>query len=94
MYKTIPYNAVEIQTGLYLLETYYVVSGVGRIRREIFSAEGYQFWNRLQPENYDEDGNLLPLEKRSFSTYARLSSYYDTTELINNDFISVSKGEI
>lgn len=93
MLNTIPNGAVEIQTGLYLLETPYTVSGITRIRRELYSADGYCFWERTQPENYvdgDVDaGVLLPLEERMFATYARLSSYYTTVDLINADFISV-----
>lgn len=85
----IPMNAIEIQKGLYLLETPFKVLGVEYIRREIYSADGYHFWEREQPENYDEEGNLLPIEERQFATYAILSAYYTTTELINADFISV-----
>lgn len=92
MLNEIPTGAVEIQIGLYLLETPYTVSGVERIRRELYSADGYCFWERTQPENYvdgDVEGELLPLEQRVFAQYARLSSYYNTVELINADFISV-----
>ena len=96
MLNTIPTGAVEIQTGLYLLETPYTVSGIERIRRELYSADGYCFWNRLQPENYvegDVEGELLPLEERVFARYARLAAYYNTVELINADFISVPAEE-
>ena len=85
---------LEIQIGLFLKETPFTVSGVEYLRREIISAEGYHFWERQQPENYDEEGNLLSLNERQFSEYANLSSYYTTIGLINADFISVSKGEI
>ena len=87
----VPMNTIEIQRGLYLIETPFKVLGVEYIRREIYSADGYHFWERTQPENYDEEGNLLPLEKRQFATYAILSAYYTTAELINADFISVTK---
>lgn len=82
---------LEIQKGLFLKESFFTVSGVTYTRREIYSGDGYHFWERTQPENYDEEGNLLPLEERQFSTYARLSSYYTIPELINKDFISVRK---
>ena len=87
----IPTGAIKIQEGLYLLETPFKVLGVEYIRREIYSADGYRFWMREQPENYNEDGELLPLEERQFSEYAILASYYTTTDLINADFISVKK---
>lgn len=89
----IPMNAIEIQEGLYLLETPFTVLGVEYIRRELYSADGYHFWERTQPENYNEEGELLPIEERQFSEYARLSSYYTTTDLINADFISVEVGD-
>ena len=85
----IPTNAIKIQEGLYLLETPFKVLGVEYIRREVYSADGYHFWERTQPENYDEEGNLLPLEERQFSEYASLAAYYTTPDLINTDFISV-----
>ena len=87
----IPTDAIEIQKGLYLLETPFTVLGVEYIRREIFSADGYHFWEREQPENYNENGELLPIEERQFSEYARLSSYYTTADLINADFINVKQ---
>ena len=91
----IPTGAIKIQEGLYLLETPFKVLGVEYIRREIYSADGYHFWMREQPENYVdgdvEAGELLPLEERDFSEYAILAAYYTTPELINADFISVKK---
>jgi hypothetical protein len=92
MLNTIPNGAVEIQTGLYLLETPFTILGVEYIRRELYSAEGYCFWERTQPENYvdgDTEGELLPLEDRVFAQYANLAAYYNTVDLINADFISV-----
>lgn len=88
-YRVIPAGAIEIQTGLYLLETptNIVIGGVQFIRRELFSAEGYCFWDVDQPENYDEDGNLLPLEQRIYATYSTCA--YTTVEDINAHFISV-----
>ena len=88
----IPTGAIKIQEGLYLLETPFKVLGVEYIRREIYSADGYHFWEREQPENYDEGGNLLPIEERVFAEYAILSAYYTTVDLINADFISVKVG--
>ena len=91
MTKTIPMGAIKIQEGLYLLETPFTVSGVQYIRRELYSAEGYSFWERRQAENYvdgDTKGELLPLNERILSTYASLSAYYTTIDSINTDFIS------
>jgi hypothetical protein len=92
MLNEIPTGAVEIQTGLYLLETPFTISGVEYVSRELYSADGYCFWGRTQPENYadgDAEGELLPLEQRVFAQYACLSKYYTTVDMINSDFISV-----
>ena len=90
---TIPTGAIEIQTGLYLLETPYTVSGITRIRRELYSTDGYCFYD-VNEEFYDEEGNPIPSEEvlpehRTYAQYARLSSLYNTVELINANFISV-----
>lgn len=86
-YREIPAGAVEIQTGLFLLETPVTINGMQFIRRELFSAEGYCFWEVNQPENYDEEGNLLPPERRVYATY--MTCGYATIEQINAHIISV-----
>lgn len=90
--REIPEGAVEIQTGLYLYEYVDTVFGNTYTFRELYSAEGYCFWEVNQPENYvdgEVGGELLPLEERIFAQYAGLSIYYTTVEQINADFISV-----
>ena len=91
MTKVIPEGAIEIQTGLYLYESSYAFAGQPCTRRELFSAEGYVFYNVEQPENYDEEGNLLPSEERAYAQYAILAKSLNTVELINAMFISVPK---
>lgn len=86
-YREIPAGAVQIQTGLYLLETPRVIGGREYIFRELFSAEGYCFYNTEIPENYDEEGNLLPPEERMYATYSTCG--YSNIEEINTIFISV-----
>ena len=88
----IPMNAIEIQEGLYLLETPFTVADVEYVRRELFAADGYHFWQREQPENYNEDGELPPIEERQFSEYAKIAAYYTNADLINADFVSVPCG--
>lgn len=89
MARTIPEGAVEIQTGLYLYESTFIMGGVEYTRRELYSAEGYCFYEVDQPENYDEEGNLLPPEDRIYAQYAILAQSLNTVELINAMFISV-----
>lgn len=86
-YREIPEGSVEIQTGLWALERHYTFAGQERVSYYLYSAEGYVFWEVSQPENYDEEGNLLPLEQRVFATYA--STAYSTIEELNEAFVSV-----
>lgn len=89
MTKIIPEGAVEIQTGLYLYESSYTFNKQPRIKRELYSAEGYCFYNVKQSENYDEEGNLKPLAERVYAQYAILAQSLNTVEDINVNFISV-----
>ena len=83
----IPEGSVEIQTGLWAYEHHYTFNGQPRMRYRLYSAEGYCFWNVQQPENYDEYGNLLPLEQRVFAQYAATAC--TTIDQLNENFISV-----
>lgn len=86
-YRIIPEGSVEIQTGLWLYTYSRVIGGVERTFRKLYAAEGYCFYNVDMPENYDEDGNLKPLEQRVYATYS--SCGYTTIEEINAHFVSV-----
>lgn len=72
--RPIPEGAVEIQTGLWL-HTYTInISGIGeRVRRELYSAEGYCFYN-TELDEYDEEGNLI---YRMYYQYMSLSQLSD-----------------
>lgn len=85
--RPIPEDAVEIQPGLWAKEIHFTFGTTARVRYDIYSAEGYCFWEVQQPENYDEEGNLLPLEQRVFAQYAVTACR--TIEQINENFISV-----
>lgn len=85
--RPIPEGSVEIQTGLWAAENHYTFNGQPRIRYDLYSSEGYCFWEVQQPENYDEEGNLLPLEQRVFAQYARTA--YTSIDALNEAFISV-----
>lgn len=87
--REIPEGSIEIQTGLWLYSYDKTIGGNTYNFKQLFSAEGYCFWNAGVPENYDEYGNLLPLEQRIFAQWAALSIGYTTIEQINADFHSV-----
>lgn len=85
--RPIPEGSVEIQPGLWAYLDSFTVGSVTYSFYDLYSAEGYCFWNVQQPENYDEYGNLLPLEQRVFAQYA--STAYRTIDDLNANFISV-----
>lgn len=86
-FNHIPQDAFEIQTGLWAVVNYYTFKGQTRMRYNIYSADGYCFWEVRQPENYDEEGNLLPLEQRVYAQY--MKTIYSTIEELNENFRSI-----
>ena len=87
-YREIPEGSIEIQTGLYARLHTYTVGGVTRSRYNLYSAEGYCFYQLSQPENYDEEGNLKPPAERVYATFMACS-ILDILESINADVVSV-----
>ena len=65
--KTIPKNAEKIQPGLYAAINSFKVRDTTHVFYDLYSEEGYCFYEINQPENYDENGNLLPLEQRVYA---------------------------
>ena len=83
----IPEGSIEIQTGLWAKLVPLTFNGQDRSHYDIYSAEGYCFYNLQQPENYDEEGNLKPPAER---VYARVAyTCFSTIEELNANFISV-----
>lgn len=90
--RPIPEGSIEIQTGLWAAENWHPsFSGDMVMHYTLYSSEGYCFWEVNQPENYDEEGNLKPLEQRVFAQYAITA--YSTISELNENFISVSYEE-
>lgn len=87
--RPIPEGSVQIQEGLYLYTYTKTISGLGeRTYGELYSAEGYCFYWLSNPENYDEEGNLKPLEDRIFAQYATAGRNPDV-DTINANYFSV-----
>ena len=86
MNRIIPENAFQYKEGLYINE---FEASMGTLRWtvwELYSAEGWCFYDLEQPENYDEEGNLLPAENR---IYARFMTMRKNEEYVTNNIISV-----
>ena len=89
--REIPAGSVEVQTGLYWYQYTKVIAGNTYTFGELYSTEGYCFWEVNQPENYDEEGNLKPLEERVFAQYS--TCVYQTVDEINANYVSVPAQE-
>lgn len=91
MARPIPDGSVEIQTGLWMHEYNLVLAGNTYLKRDLYSAEGYCFWQVSNTENYDAEGNLLPESERMYAQYAGLAISMSswTYEQLNAEFISV-----
>lgn len=69
MTRAIPKGAFLYKEGLYILETNLLLAGRPVIKWELYSAEGWHFYDLQVLENYDEEGNLVPAEQRLYHTY-------------------------
>lgn len=69
MTRAIPKGAFLYKEGLYILETNLLLAGRPVIKWELYSAEGWHFYDLQTPENYDEEGNLLPAVQRLYHSY-------------------------
>lgn len=89
--KQIPFGSIEIQKGLWLFENDKNINGKIYKTRELYSGQGYCFWQVSNAENYDEEENLKPESERVYAQYAGLGSGMSawTYEQLNKEFISV-----
>lgn len=87
VYREIPEGSVEVQTGLYWHRYSKVILGTLHWFGELYSSEGYVFYDRNQPENYDDEDNLLPANELVYATF--MTCVYNTTDEINANIISV-----
>lgn len=87
-YREIPAGSVEIQTGLWLYTYTKTIAGIQRTFGEIYASEGYCFYDTRQPENYDEEGNLLPADQLVYAIYAT-AGLNPTAEFVNAYAVSV-----
>lgn len=89
--REIPEGSVEIQTGLWLYEYETTILGNIYTLRQLYSSEGYCFWQVSDAENYDDEGNLRPENERLYMQFSGLSRSMSswTLEQLNAEFISV-----
>lgn len=90
--EPIPAGCKEIQPGLWAEEVHYTFHGEQKMRYNIYAARGYRFWNVQQPENYDEEGALLPVEQRTMLSFANTACR--SVDELNSNFVSVAFSEV
>lgn len=82
MTKVIPRNAFLYKEGLYIVESVVPLGNMTRTKWELYAADGWSFYDLQSEENYDGDGNLLPLEDRIYAQYMIMTK--DEAYVANN----------
>ena len=85
MPRVIPEGAFLYKEGLYIHEYDVTMGSMTITKWNLYSAEGWCFYDLTQPENYDEEGNLLPPENRIYAQYMtmRKNEQYVTDNIIS-----------
>ena len=89
MARVIPEGAFLYKEGLYIVETEISMNGISRIKWELYSAEGWCFYDLTQAENYvdgDVTGELVPENQRVYAQYMIMTK---DEEYVTNNIISV-----
>ena len=85
MIRVIPDGATQLKEGLYVVES--VIPG-GIKKWELYSADGWCFYDLEQPENYVNGvvgGELVPDNQRSYAQYMimRKDEAYVTNNIVS-----------
>ena len=83
MIKAIPEEAVLRKEGLFIVEG---TTNRGTAKCELYSTDGWCFYDLTQSENYDEEGNLLPKEHRIYAQYMIMRK---NDEYVEKNIVSV-----
>lgn len=86
MTRAIPEGAFLYKEGLYIYEYERTVGSVTRTIWQLYSADGWCFYDLTIPENYDEEGNLRPANERVYYQYSIMPK---DEEYVTNNIISV-----
>lgn len=86
-YREIPENAVEVQTGLWWSYEPFESGGNTTHFGRLYASEGYCFYDLNRPENYDEEGNLLPAANLVYEIYC--TCLESSAEAVNAYIVSV-----
>lgn len=86
----IPEGSTEIQTGLFAKLITFNFNGEERSHYNIYSADGYCFYDKTQQVNNDNEPENEDENKEIKQTYARVAyTPYKTIEELNEVYVSV-----
>lgn len=102
MARIIPEGAFLFKEGLYIVETNLTLAGMAITKWELYAADGWCFYDLTIPENYDEEGNLVPEAQRVYYQYSimRKDEQYVTDNIIcvpvqdGYEIVSVNNGAV
>jgi hypothetical protein len=89
MARVIPNGAFLYKEGLYIVESEITVAGNAITKWELYSAEGWCFYDLEQPENWvdgEVGGTLVPENQRVYAQYMIMAK---DEEYVTNNIISV-----
>lgn len=89
MARIIPEGAFLYKEGLYIVETPLVLNGISITKWELYSADGWCFYDLTQSENYVDGivgGELVPEIDRVYAQYMIMRK---DEEYVTNNIISV-----
>ena len=73
MTRIMPRTSFLIKEGLYIHEYEKIIGSMTTTIWELYSVDGWCFYDLEQPENYNEEGELLPPENRIYAQYMIMS---------------------
>lgn len=94
MARVIPEGAFLYKEGLYIVETTITMGSLTRIKWELYSADGWCFYDLMQAENYVDGivgGELLPENQRVYAQYMIMTK---NEERVTNELICVPVKEV
>lgn len=94
MERIIPEEAFLVKVGLYVYERSFLFGGKEHVAWDLYSADGWCFYDLQQAENYVDGkigGELVPEDKRVYSRYAIMPK---DSAYVSKNIVSVPIPEI
>lgn len=82
MTRQIPIGSIQVKEGLYLYEYSKEVGGKTMFFAQLYCSDGYCFYDKNQPENYTEEGELKPENELTYAQFAYIPHGTDLSSLV------------